>query len=129
MTIKLNSGTKYSTLKFVGGTDKEAVRFICSFWTLEVKLEYRKDWSFTKKARTAQRKALNGIDHNNANHVTHKEEFDTKVAECSATMKSLHSNLWQLFENPLGSELIPEWQEIVRKKPRQMVTLSKEAYR
>ena len=108
VTIKLGTGSKYTSPKFIGGTAEEAVRFILSFWTLEVKLEYRKDWSFTKKARTAQRKALNGIDHNNANHVTHKEEFDTKVAECSATMKSLHSNLWQLFENLLGLALIPE---------------------
>ncbi len=55
LTIKLGSGSKYTMPTFVGGTAKEAVRFICSFWTLEVKLECCKDWAFTKKVRTAQK--------------------------------------------------------------------------
>ena len=49
-------------------------------------------------------------------YVTQKDEYDTKIAKCSATMKSFRSDLWQLFENLLGLDLIPKWQEIVHKE-------------
>ncbi len=57
--------------------------------------------------KNVQKQTLAHIDQNAADYVTRKDEYKTKVAECSATMKSLHSKLWQLFENLLGSDLIP----------------------
>ncbi len=48
--------------------------FIHSFWTLEIKLEYRKDWAFAKKVRTAQKQALNALDANVNDFTVCKDE-------------------------------------------------------
>ena len=45
-----------------------------------------------------------------------KDEYNVKIAECYASMESRCSNLCQHFDNLLGSELIPELQEIVPKE-------------
>ncbi len=70
VTIKVNGGTKHSTPKFSGGAADKSVCFIHSFWTLGVKLEYHKDYAFTKTVRTAQKVALSGLDQNQAYFVT-----------------------------------------------------------
>ncbi len=49
-----------------------------------------------------------GLDQNDADYLTCKDKMETKIDECTTTMKSLCSNLWQLFENLLDAALIPE---------------------
>ncbi len=71
-------------------------------------MEYRADYTVYKKVRAAQKVALNGLDPTDADYSIRKDEFETKIDKCTATMKSLRSNLWQLFENLLGAALIPE---------------------
>ncbi len=93
VSIKLNSGTKHTAPKFVGGSAKEAVRHIRSFWATEVKLEYRKDWQLCHKVRTAHKALLAGLNQNDADYLTRKDEIQTKIDECRATMKSLCSDL------------------------------------
>ncbi len=78
VTIKLNGGTKHLLQKFVGGTAEECVRFIRSFWNVELKLKYRKDWAFTKKVKSAQKTTLCGLDQNDANDSTCKDESKRK---------------------------------------------------
>ncbi len=102
MTIKLGSRSKYTTPKFVGNTAEEAVHFIRSFWTLEIKLEYCKDWAFTKKVRTVQKQVLVALDPTDTNFAICKDEYDIKITECSASMRSLPINIYQLFKDFLG---------------------------
>ena len=107
---------KESVVKFKGGNAEEAIRHVRIFWLVEAKKGYKKEFSLAKQARTAQKDAKSAISDEDSDCESKRDTFDSKINECTCTMKSAREDFWQLFENLIAPGLVNDWQQIVAKE-------------